>query len=194
MPQHVPNYFEWIYEDVPGAASMGPLIVEFVVLDAINRGRPISADFPDDAAFQMDPNRPQNVMLIDNVYNAETFPLVSPVVRDFLLQENILQLELLPVRILDHRGRRAAEDYTIVHPCRIVDCIDQQRSVFEWNQLDPTAMAPVTSMILDPEKLGADDILIRPRYVEHLVLVREDLAEQLIAQNFRGLYMGQPNE
>lgn len=194
MPQQPPIYFEWIYEDVPGAASMKSLAVEFDVLDAINRGRSIAADFPDDAAFHMDPKRSKNVMLVDNVYNAETFPLVSSAVRDFLVEQEISQLELLPVSIIDHRGRTAADDYALVHPCRIVDCIDQEQSEFKWNKLDPTAMAPVSRMVLDPKKLGPDDLLIRPRYVEHLVLVHQNLAERLMSQEFRGLWMAHLNE
>lgn len=194
MPQKTPTYFEWIYEDVPGAASLGPLVVEFDILDAINRGQSIISVFPDNACFHMDPDREKNVMLIDNVYNAETFALVSPALQNFLAKQEIPQLELLNVCIIDHRGRVAADNYAIVHPCRIVDCIDQQQSVFEWNQLDSNAMAPVETLVLDPAKLGSNDILIRPRYVEHLILVREDLADRLMAEQFRGLYMANLNE
>ena len=189
MPQTTLPYFKWTYMDVPGAASMEELRVEFDVLDSIKRGRSVVADFPDDAAFHMDPDNPKDVMLIDNVSNYETIPLVSPVLRDFLVQQDIAQLELLRVSIVDHRGRTAADDYSLVHPCRIVDCIDQKQSVFKWNRLDPTTMSPVSKLVLDTHKLGPDDLLIRPRYIKNLILVREDLAGPLMMEEFRGLWM-----
>lgn len=194
MQTPISTYYDWTYMDVSGAASMGPLSVEFEILEAIQQGRSIIADFPNDAYFQMSDDHPKNVMLVDNVWNGENIPVVSPALRDFLAREEIPHLELLQVSIADHRGRTVADDYSLVHPCRIVDCIDQEESVFKWNRLNPTKMSPVRKLVLDASKLGPDDSLIRPRYIEHRILVREDLAERMLAQEFRGLVVTQLNE
>ena len=46
MQTPISTYYDWTYMDVSGAASMGPLSVEFEILEAIQQGRSIIADFP----------------------------------------------------------------------------------------------------------------------------------------------------
>ena len=185
------TYYDWTYMDVRRAASVGPLSVNREMLRAINNGLSVITDFPSAASFQMSADRPKDKKLIDNVSNGAAIPLVSPALRDFLAGENIAQLELLRVRIIDHRGRTAADDYSLVHPCRVVDCIDQEKSEFKWNPLAPTtSMAPMSKLVLDESKLGNDDVLFRLRYIEHRFLVREDLARSFFEnREFQGLWM-----
>lgn len=184
-------FYDWTYMDVRRAASVGPLSVDHDMLLAIMSGRSVIADFPSDASFQMRADRPKDKKLIDSISNGAANPLVSPALRDFLLGEGIAELELLNVHILDHRGNVAADNYSLVHPCRVVDCIDQEKSEFKWNVLAPTtSMAPMSKLVLDESKLGDDDVLFRLRYIEHRILVREDLAKKFYDnQNFEGLWM-----
>lgn len=186
----MPEYYRWEYEYVPGAAQLTSPIIDQEIVEAISAGQSVQGDFPVDARFQMDPERPKDVMLADNMLSSGmSAPIVAPAVRDFLLQEGLHQLELLRVSVLDHMGRVAADDYSIVHPCRIVDCIDKQKSVFTWSRFDPDFMATVSLMILDPHQLSDDDLLIRPRHAEYRILVREDFAKRLLAQGFQGISM-----
>lgn len=187
MPERSHNYFKWYHGSVAGAASMGALKdTPLKVTRAINGGQSAVGIISPTAYFQMRDTHPKDVMLIDQLSTTSGFQLVGPRVQAFLRGEALPGLELPQVSIRDHRGKTVATDYAIVHSTRIVDCIDQKLSDFEWNSLAPDTMAPISTMVLDATTLGPEDRLIRPRYVMSTLLVRDDLAERIMEQMFIG--------
>jgi hypothetical protein len=182
------EYFSIEHQSVEGAARLGFLEeLELDLSNAILKGLPVAQQFPDNAYFEMDPEHPKDVMLIDSMSNLNAHLLVGPAVRAFLQSESIEGLEFLPVSIRDHKGRVASSDYRIVHPTRVVDCIDQASSEFEWNGLDPTVMSMVFQMVLKRAALGPEDKLFRPKHYETQLLIRGDVAERLMGKRFTGV-------
>jgi len=189
------RYYQWYYQQVPGAAEFGFLMGDIGELEReMDLGARVAPTFPRDAHFSMRADRPKDVMLIDNFMSQGGLFVVSPRLQDCLKEETATaaDLELLPVSLVNHRGRIAATDYAIVHTCKVVDCIDQQKSQFKWNPINSAQMI-VSSLVLDPSKLTAQDLLIRPRYISHLILVRQNLAEKLMQQGLTGLWMMVPS-
>ena len=156
-----------------------------VLLAGLNRPA-VADEWPADMSFRMNPENPTNVALVDSVSNHESMLLASPRLRDFLRDQALPDLEFLKVAILDHKGRVAADDYSVINCCRVVDCVDQKNSQFEWDGLDNPSME-MERMALDPAALGEDDRMIRPRYVPGLVLYRMDLVEAIRAAKFTGV-------
>jgi hypothetical protein len=126
------------------------------------------------------------VTLTDYIQNLEGVLLASPRLGAFLREQALPDVEFLPVSILDHKGRVASPDYAIVHCCHVVDCVDQEKSEFEWDGLEKPTMT-VTRMVLKAAALGENEKLMRPQYVPGKVLYRADLREALNQQRFSGL-------
>jgi len=153
---------------------------------ALNVGNPLADQWPADMTFSMDPERPKDVTLTDYVQNLEGVLVASPRLATFLRDQGLPQLEFLPVSILDHKGRVASAEYAIVHCCRVIDCVDQENSEFEWDGLEKPTMT-VSRMVLRSDALDENDRLIRPKFVPGEALYRADLREALNGQRFTGL-------
>jgi hypothetical protein len=152
----------------------------------LKAGDSLADRWPSDMTFSMDPERPKDVTLTDYVQNLEGVLLASPRLATFLRDQGLPDLEFLPVSILDHKGRVASPDYAIVQCCRVIDCVDQDKSAFEWDGLEKPTMT-VSRMVLASEALGENDRLIRPKFVPGEVFYRADLREALNQQRFTGL-------
>jgi hypothetical protein len=179
------KYFEIAYEDVKGACAVEHLSERESVWD-LSIGQSQAAAWPKKVSFRMSADHPKDVALIDYISNRESSLLVSPRFRDFFQEQQLPELEFLPVAILDHKGRVASDQYSIVNCLRIVDCVDQQNSAFRWDGLDPPSMV-ARKVALNPESLGEDDRMIRPKFVPGKILLSEDLVQAINAGNFSGV-------
>ncbi|NND65628.1 MAG: hypothetical protein HKM24_06660 [Gammaproteobacteria bacterium] len=186
-------YYQWLYAHVPGAAAYRSLKVEKKTKKSLDRGLPFNGKFPENARFEMNPDHSNDVKLIDNPYNMNYSILASKKLCDFLSRQKLPDMEFLKVHTLDHRGKNTREQYWIVHPTRVVDCIDQDKSEFDWNALNPEVIAPMYNMVLDPTKLSSEDLIIRPRFMEHMILVEEKMSELIEAEGFGGVHFDEPN-
>ena len=130
----LPKYFEIRYADVKGACTVDYLSDRESVW-SLSIGESVQQAWPDDMSFRMSPERPKDVALVDHIDNNESALLVSPRFSDFLRAQDLPDLEFLPVRMLDHKGRIASSDYRVVNCLRVVDCVDQQKSDFRWDGL-----------------------------------------------------------
>lgn len=80
----------------------------------------------------------------------------------------------------------ASKDYAIVNCHHVVDCVNQERSTFKWDGLDDPSMV-VKRIELRADALGADDRLVRPKFVPGKAFYRADFRNTLLAQRFTGL-------
>ena len=152
----------------------------------ISIGQSVAKSWPNDITVSMNPERPENVALVDYISNLEDVLLASPKFCDFFRSQKLPDLEFLKVTVLDHKGRVASDHYSIVQCCRVVDCIDQKESDFEWDGLDDPSME-VRTMVLNDDALGPNDRMIRPRYVPGVILYRKDLVDAINKQAFSGV-------
>jgi len=179
-------YFVWQYRTVPDACVLN----RFSGLDdsfRLRQGVPLLDGFPSDVAFHMDPDFPNNLLLVDNLLNSDRAMVVSPTLRDWLEKRRIPKVEYLPVSIIDHRGRVASADYAIVHPIDPVDCIDRERSEFSESRITPGQISRFRKMVIDDGRVPADRQIIRLHGFWGATLVRADLVEALSAGRFSGL-------
>jgi hypothetical protein len=153
----------------------------------IRRGISRIKDFPDGAFFEMDKRFPKQVALADSLKNMDGLVVVSNSLKEFIAAQSPRDIEFLPIAIRDHQDKDTGAAYWILNPIAIVDCIDQSESTFEWNAIDPTMMSDCEVLVIDPKKIPADLLLLRPKHLEREVLVRKDLADQISAGKFTGL-------
>src|SRR5688572_25632522 len=149
------NYFLISPEHVEGGCSVQFMSNQACAWD-LSIGKPLADRWPTDLSFSMDPDKPKDIRLLDYISNFEKVVLVSPRLRDWLRAQEVHDLEFLPVAIMDHKGRVASKDYSVVNCIRVVDAVDQQNSKFRWDGLEEPSMV-VRRIVLNDASLGEDD-------------------------------------
>lgn len=193
--KQIATYFQWHYEQVPGAAELGPLEGDVKdIVRALCSGLSLHSNFPPDAHFRMRQESAKNIRLIDCFMSQDGLFVVSPRTQEVLRRNTSSKsgLELLPVTLINHRDRVASEDYAVAHTTNLIDCIDPNASQYDWNPINAEQML-VSELVFDSSKLGEDDSLVRAKYISHLLLVRDQLAEELMKEGLRGLWMMRPS-
>lgn len=187
------NYLIWETSVEPGVTGLYYLEN---VDDAfeINEGISRAKGFPDDALFRMNPNHPKDVKLADQLFNYESHMVVHKKIATFLEAFPLKEVELLPVSILNHKGRVASKDYFIVHPLKVQECVNKDKSNIVWNPLDPDDIAAVFSLVVDFKSVDKSYPIFRPRHLLPRIMVREDLARALQKEAFSGIEFIPPEE
>ena len=179
------RYFALAYSQVKGGCSVKFFSNQEFSWDLSIGGR-LTDVWPKDMSVRMRADRPKNVTLVDYISNLESVLLASPRLQAFFRAQDLPDLEFLKVAILDHKGRVAASDYSVINCCRVIDCVDQKKSKFKWDGLENPSMQ-MKQMVLDGKALGPADKMIRPTFVPGLTLFREDLVDAINEQEFSGM-------
>jgi len=115
----------------------------------IDKGVPRAATFTDNVTLKMDNQYPHNIMLADDLFNKHRLIVVSGRLKNFLQSRSLVQVEYLPITILDHKGQIASRDYVIVHPINPVDCLDVEQCVPRWSFIDKTRIKELKHFVID---------------------------------------------
>jgi|KBSMisStaDraftv2_1062788.scaffolds.fasta_scaffold1058961_1 hypothetical protein len=146
----------------------------------IAEGRTLSEEFPSEAYFEMNPERPKDVKLGEQHANLEDMTVIGPRLSEFVRGLGETSVDLLPVKILDHKGRVASRDFNIVHTARVVDCLDTVASGATWNPIDPEQMIGWETLTL---REGDHDFpkIFRVKHTPNLLFVRQEVAQAIEA-------------
>lgn len=180
------NYVLWQFKSVDEAC----VLKDITGIDQqyrLNDGTPLAREFPANVSFHMDPDYPTDLLLVDNLLNADMLIVASTRLKEFLEARHLEKIEYLPVHIIDHKGRDTGGDYFIVHPVEPVACVDENASVFERDFLMPDAYSSFEQLVLDESRIPPGREIFRLQGFWDLTLVRRDLAEALEKEGFSGL-------
>jgi hypothetical protein len=153
------------------------------------KGLSYAKDFPDDAVFKMHDSFPKDVRLVDALYNTSGLLVVSARFKDLLESApNALTLnEVLPVTIVNHKGRAEKPPYFIIHQLEHLACLDEKKSKGTRSSIEPKVFQFLDSMVLDTKLIPAERQLFRVAQYPEIVLVRRDLADALSEANLVGV-------
>jgi len=183
------NIFRWSWSSPKGQASFTFLKgVDSQWAIDIKDGRTLAEPLPSEAYFEMNPERPKDVKLGEQHSNLEEMIVIGPGLSNFVRGLGETSVELLPVKILDHKGRVASHDFNIVHTDRVVDCLDSAASGAVWNPIDPTQMISWGTLTLKP---GDHDFpkLFRVKHIPSFLFVTEEVARAIKALGLREPYL-----
>ncbi|MCS5713130.1 hypothetical protein NVV95_01045 [Herbiconiux sp. CPCC 205716] len=133
----------------------------------------------------MDPRYPHRRRLADYCYSVNQFVVISGRLRNFL-DAHAVQAEYLPARIYDGRGRLASYDYMVANVQTVLDVIDQEKSIIEFNPHAPRIQR-ADRLVIDSDAIAVDIMAFRPRYLPEVLIVRESFANKLESARFTGL-------
>ena len=151
----------------------------------LRKGLSVAADFPDDAAFTMNADFPNNILLTDNLINTDEMIVASAKLKHFLERQELSHLEYLPVTILNHKGKPASRDYFIVHPIDPVDCLDIKKSQPEWSAIDKTLIESVEKLVIN-EEVVKNRALFKPKSFYQVILTARRLSTAIDKEGFVG--------
>lgn len=151
----------------------------------INEGVSHAGDFPSDASFSFDPDFPNNTLLADQHSNNNSFTLVSKRVQELLLSKAGPELELLQVKVLDHKKRDVGAPYFIVHPVGTVTCLD--RPACNILKEDEFGIDKLEKVVIESHKVPKDRLIFRIENLARYVCVRRELAQIIDKAGFTGI-------
>jgi len=181
--------YQWTWKNPKGQAGFTYLKgVDSQWAIDIKAGRTLPGPLPADAYFEMNPQRPKDVKLGEQHSNREQMVVIGSRLSDFVRELDEPSVELLPVKVLDHKGRVASRDFAIVHTAVVVDCLDPAASGAVWNPIDPEQMVSWSTL-----KLRAGDHefpkVFRIKQIPHLIFVNEGVAQGIEALGFKEPYL-----
>lgn len=158
------------------------------------KGVPRTAHFPPDVLFRMSDDHRKNMGLTDNLMNVGTLIVASDRLKRFFEVKALKNVEYLPVSIINHKNRVASKDYFIVHPVVPQDCLDIQASGSTYSTIVPNDIIQVDSLVIDPDRVDPEADLFRIKDFGEPVLIRRQLAIELLEADFTGLYFVEVDE
>jgi hypothetical protein len=180
------DFVIWGSEPVKNACvlySLDGVEDTFELSDGVSR----AANFGDSATYTMDPNFPNDTILVDHLFNTDFRIVGSLRLKEFLDSRHVTKVEYLPVTILNHKNKPASKDYFIIHPIEPVECLDAEKSGARWSRIDKTRIDKVERLVVDEEKIDPDRVLFRAKAFHRVILTRRNLAEAITAAGFTGI-------
>lgn len=182
------DYVIWDSEVITNACVLYDLKGVDKILD-LKRGISKASDFPSDAAFTMNPDFPNNTLLVDNLINTDMLIVVSLRLKAFLDARSLMNVEYLPVAILDHKGKIASKKYFIVNPIEPVECLDLDKSGAKLGLIGSSKneVTMVDRLVFDEERIDKVRELFKPKLFYRVTIATRDLAAAIDAEKFSGI-------
>jgi hypothetical protein len=180
-----PEFVIWDSMAVPNAC----VLAELYGVDKqyeLDKGIPRLANFPKNARFKMDSDFPHDTLLVDNLDNTDDLIVASRRLKEFLETRPLMHMEYLPIAILDHKKKPVEDEYFIVHPIDLPECLDIKKSQVTWG-ISKDWADKVKQLVIDMTKVEPDRDLFRPKPFYSVILVRRALAEAIDEQGFTGI-------
>ncbi len=161
------------------------------------RGDPMQGTYPSVMDLQMSSViRADGLQVPDVVDNAFDWLIVSERLKDLLEKQAGAAIEFLPFRLLNHKGRVAAERIWAVNVLGTVDCADRARSIGTDSEFDDGELFDCEVLALDERKIPRGRKIFRTALFPPLILVRDDLRALIEAERLavRLVRPGEPLE
>ena len=123
----------------------------------------------------------------DFVHNALGFLMVRDRVRELLATHATAEIEWLPFRLLNHKGRVAEERAWIANVIGTCDCVDLARTTGTPKAGRPGQFLEITELHLDESRIDPQRNIFRIAARPRVVVVRDDLRAALEAAQTTGV-------
>ena len=181
------GFLVWTSSPVGNACRLEPIenVERFRDLD---RGVSFGKAFPTDALARMSKSFKKDTRLIDDVTNGDGLKVCSKRLVEFLQAKKLKNVEYLSLTILDHKGKVASAEYSIVHPVVLQDALDLAASKPHYNAIRPKDIDEVEELVIDEKRVDPKVSVFRLAGLTQPVIVRRSLADEIAAAGFIGSY------
>jgi len=136
----------------------------------LTQGEPAGDDFPSDARIPMS-DEESGIVVPDVVGNNRGFLIVSARLAQ-AIEPLALPVEVLPVSILNHKGRVASKDHFILNPLGSHDCLDLATSEIKYLEGD---VVEVKKYVFAPSKLKTLPHMFRVKEWPRTIVLADDV-------------------
>ncbi len=152
-------------------------------------GVPRVQGFPVDAYFRMSADFPKAGALTDALANTGHYFVASARLRAFLasVPGALFQNEILPVRIINHKGRVEKSEYAIIHQVHHPKCLDMKQCIGTRHAINPSHFQFMDKIVLDEQRIDPRLMLFRPEEYGTELFIHRGLATKLQAEKFTGI-------
>jgi uncharacterized protein DUF1629 len=151
------------------------------------KGVPRLAGWPEDLAAEFSKDQPEGMVLTDAVPNTFDWLLVSGRFKKMIEESGPPDVEYLPLKIKNHKGRIAADDCWIINFVTLVEAVDRELSAFRVDAAEDDQISKFTRLVLRDPIVEKGPSIFRLKEARRMVLVREDLASTILAAGLTGL-------
>ncbi|CAM3127913.1 hypothetical protein G4177_08500 [Corallococcus sp. ZKHCc1 1396] len=148
---------------------------------------PLGDRFPRDGAMRFSSDYPDFIHVFDFVTNTLGLPIVSGRMVDVLIQFGAKHFESLPVTLLDHKGRVASKEHSILNVLDIQDIIDMERTDYVPSPFDPSQIFRINRLSVKTEGVEPGALLFRARTRMREIFLHASLHEALLSAGVTGL-------
>ena len=140
-----------------------------------HEGKPLQGEFPRGASVQFSCNHPDLRELRDFIPNPLSVLIVSGRVRAILEQAKANACEFLPIKVINHAGGVAADDYAILNPLGGLPVIDLKRTAHTMDAMEKDQIDDITSLVTDPGVVPVDRLIFRASLKRRLFFIQDTL-------------------
>jgi hypothetical protein len=158
----------------------------------LHDGEAVPPDFGQPIQFHMSDLLPDDIALSDN-YDVGGQIVVSGKLKAAL--DAVVtgqEIQYLPASIINHKGRTASDDYFVLHPHDVCDCIDVKKSGVQWNPLNKRKIIGCKSLVLQPAAIPPALSLFRLKHWGSRIVATDAVATSLRGQRLVGLHFIDP--
>lgn len=125
-------------------------------------------------------------VLVDQLSNGHGFPIVNNRLLSVFKALNLPNIEYYPIPVVNHNGDKIEEEYTIIHPTAIVDCIDTDKTDLMWSSLEPKSIVGIYEIYLKENFESPHDVFL-PKHWHHHIFVSEKVVNEIEKHQFTGV-------
>jgi len=184
------NYYVLVLDrDIPGTAIFKkhpPEVLERVKGYKFSKAISLEKDFPVDARYQMSSDYPDDRLLTDMQDNVMGLLIVSEPLAN-IIEEVKNNVELLPIKLLDHRGKIAGDKYFIANIIGTIQCLDEEKSDVVASELNENEIFGIEKLVIDKAKIPDDTHIFRLGKMPRLILISEVIKNKIEEENLNGM-------
>jgi hypothetical protein len=137
-------------------------------------GESLAGKWPADVQLTMKSPKKENKLYDLHVVNFRGL-IASERLAEVLRGPNV---ELYPVTLVDHAGKKRPEKYFLVNPLA-VDCLEVEKCYPNWNHIDPDSISDIPAYVMDPAKVGGAQLFRLGRVNSHPTIITRELADKI---------------
>ncbi|PCJ53335.1 MAG: hypothetical protein COA79_22930 [Planctomycetota bacterium] len=177
------GYVLWTNKIDPKANSVHAL-KKFDDIDLLDEGESLIKSFPKSAFFQLRTNFDK---FIDNMNNVSSLIVISEGLMKFLETRDISNVEMIPIKIKDIKGKSIKEKYFIVNVLDHQDCLDHEASGAKYSQVLDYIVEKVKKYIFKKGKLNKKLDIFKVEDFPYHTFVSSSLAKEIDSKGFTGI-------
>jgi hypothetical protein len=180
------QFLVWEPKRVPNASTLKDF-EGFDLSHELRKGVPHAHDFPSTAQIHMDPETPTATVIPDNAKNTNNMIIISSKLKSFLEEQGLVDVEYLPITVMDHKNRPVEAEYFIFTPINNIDCLDIDACEPRWSAIDDTILKKVKQFVLIDDKIPDTKRYFRPKFYTGRPLIEAGLAQSILDAGFTGV-------